>query len=351
MASSRNPLTLVADIVLALAFAGCVVFVVLLGAGATFNYPAYSSLNNASEGTKAYFDALQKLGFNVERNYRPLRKLSGKQADIFYAGITFASLEQAEESEFDEFEQIAKSGCRLIIAVQPDALEFEKAAVAPKQPKSKQKATKIENKDLLRQRWGLEIAWRDAGLGREENSALTKLGVKGKIGYVAKWDPSWSPLLWRQGNPIFLERRFGKGSVLFVSDARYFTNRDLLSKPDTQILTALVGSPKHMIFDESHLGLEDTGTVIGLTTAHHLNWILAGFVVLAALYIWRSSVSFIPRRRRRKTNPWLVRMLTLPFGICSCEACPQKVCCIELRKNGTRAQSCGRAAVSSDPPK
>jgi hypothetical protein len=60
------------------------------------------------------------------------------------------------------------------------------------------------------------------------------------------------------------------------------------------VLTAVSGKPSAIIFDESHLGLEDTGTVIGLTTRHHLNWVLLGLAIFAALYIWRNSVSFIP---------------------------------------------------------
>ncbi len=283
----RDRFALVAVASLSVLFAATIVTMVLLRAETTYNYPAYSSLNNSAGGTKAYFEALRKLGFTVVRNYRPLRKLQGIPADIFYAGTPLAALQHTDEKDLQDFEQLAKSGARLIIALQPEAV-WEAKPLA----KNDKKQDK-EPKDFLRERWGVDIAFRDRQVSEMEGK-LNRIGFKSVTGYFAKWSKDWSPDVTRSGAPLFLERRFGKGSIVLISDCRYFANSELLTRPDMQVLTATLGRRPQIVFDESHLGLEDTGTVVGLTTAHRLNWIFAGFALLATLYIWRSSVSFIP---------------------------------------------------------
>lgn len=276
---------------LCILLAATIIATVLLRAGITYNYPAYSSLNNSTDGTKAYYEALWELGFDATRNYRPLRKLTGTQADVFYAGTPISGLQHADEKDFDDFEQLAKSGVRLIIATQPEVVGID---VSRARKENKEKKWTATPKDMLKERWGIELGFRARHLTAAEMGPLKQLGMKPFVAYFRTWSKEWSPSIMRNDQSLFLERRFGKGSVLLVSDCRYFTNRELLTRPDTEILTAVVGQTRQVIFDESHLGLEDTGTVVGLTTAHHLNWIFAGFVLLATLYIWRNSVSFIP---------------------------------------------------------
>jgi Domain of unknown function (DUF4350) len=277
-------------------FAAAIITTVLLRAGVTYNYPAYSSLNNSADGTKAYYEALRKLGFNVTRNYRPLRKLNGTRADIFYGGAPLSALQNADEKELQELEQLAKGGARLTIAIQPEVVGTEVSRV------KKEKKQKAAAKNMLKQRWGIEIGFRPRQLTGTETTTLNRLGMKPFIAYFRAWSRDWSPSLMRSDAPLFLERRFGQGSILLISDCRYFTNRELLTRPDMEILTAVAGKHPQIIFDETHLGLEDTGTVVGLTTAHRLNWIFAGFLVLACLYIWRNSVSFIPPLPRAKDS-------------------------------------------------
>ncbi|MBV8895005.1 MAG: DUF4350 domain-containing protein [Acidobacteriaceae bacterium] len=270
--------------------AATVVATVLLRAGITYNYPAYSSLNNSADGAKAYYEALRKLGVDTTRNYRPLRKLTGTRADVFYAGTPISALQHADEKDFEDFEHLAKTGAHLILAAQPEVVGTEPSRISKKKEKKEDAAPK----DLLKQRWGIELGFRPRQLTAAETGPLKHLGIKPFVAYFRTWSNEWTPSVTRNGQPAILERRFGSGSILLVSDCRYFSNRQLLTSPDTEILTAVISQTPQVIFDESHLGLEDTGTVIGLTTAHHLNWIFAGFVLLAGLYIWRYSVSFIP---------------------------------------------------------
>jgi hypothetical protein len=68
------------------------------------------------------------------------------------------------------------------------------------------------------------------------------------------------------------------------------------------LLLTLLGGKPQVRFDESHLGLEETGTIVALARRFHLQGFLLGLVVIAALFIWRNVAAFPPRRERGVTG-------------------------------------------------
>ncbi len=49
-----------------------------------------------------------------------------------------------------------------------------------------------------------------------------------------------------------------------------------------------------MVFDETHFGIEESGSIAGLARRYKLQGLIAGLLVLVALFIWNQSVSFPP---------------------------------------------------------
>ena len=288
----RERLALLAIVVLACLFAYILVRSVLRRAETTYNYPAYSSLNNSAEGLKAYFDTLTRLGYRTSRNYRPLEKLTSARAEVFYAGPGLAAFRYTDAKQFEQFEALANHGARLVIIFDSDnVIDLHKPNPIANPKNSPPAPPTI---DLLKKRWGIDLAYVPRPMNtrtREIMSTFHSLPVTWRF---SSWTTDWSPSQSENGSPLFLERKFGDGSILLIGDAKPFTNRELLLHPNTALLAAAAGTNRVIFFDESHLGLEDTGTVAGLATAHHLHWMLLGFLVLAALYVWHSAVAFIP---------------------------------------------------------
>lgn len=266
-------------------FALAVTYSVLRRAESTYYYPNYSSLNNSEQGTKAYFDALARLGFASSRNYRPLEKLEGRRAAVFYGGTEMSLFRFSDEKELRQFEQLAEGGARVVIALDPEA-------VIELHP---DKSVKSAAEDRLKSRWGIEVAARDRSVSNEDRAMLKRLDMRPVNWQFSSWAPTWTPSHERNGAALFLERAFGKGSIVLIANSKLFTNRELLVRPDTEVLAAAAGGYHDIVFDETHLGLEDTGTVLNLARAHGLHWMLVGFTILALLYVWRSAFSFIPR--------------------------------------------------------
>ncbi|MGC2659379.1 MAG: hypothetical protein WA324_15590 [Bryobacteraceae bacterium] len=291
----RSRLALIGGLVLIAIFLVTLVATVLDRAEGASGFPAYSSLNNGEEGLKAYYDALARLGFETRRNFLPLHKIAGVQADIIYAGPTLQSFEYASSADLELFEQLAEKGGRPILLLSSEGLIGRATAKKPASaPMHGEKSLKPPDPTLKR-RWGIQVAYRE--LPREGNRfgpLLNRLDVVPATWHFSSWTNDWIPSHMRDYSPLFLERRFGKGSVLLIANVGLFTNRELLLKPDEQLLAAVPGARRGIIFDESHLGLEDTGSVAGLAAAHHLQWLLLGFLALATVYVWRSSFNFVP---------------------------------------------------------
>ncbi len=105
----RERLALIAVLFLAIVFVVTVTRSVLRRAETTYDYPPYSSLNNSDEGTRAYFEALKKLGYSPSRNYQPLHKLVGTQADIFYAGPALAAFRYSDKQRSGAIRALGES--------------------------------------------------------------------------------------------------------------------------------------------------------------------------------------------------------------------------------------------------
>ncbi len=294
-----------AAVVALLALFGIVAFESVVRRAENYSYyPDYSSLNNEDAGLKAYYQTLVRLGVSVSRNYRPLLKLEGQKATVIYAGPNLGDFRSRSEKELEQFERVAQRGARVLILFQTREIRYEK--IDPPKPEVKLSRKGPSNSrnemkprvDAMRSRWGVEEAETELTNAKRPTGveALTPSIVRRDVlWHFSKWDPLWKPVSrGSDGNPVLLERNFGQGSIGLLAAVEPFTNYQLLTKPDAALLALTMTGLHPLIFDEAHLGVAENDTVAGLARQHHLEWILLGFFALAALYVWRSAVSFIP---------------------------------------------------------
>jgi hypothetical protein len=291
----RGGWPIAAAIALASVFALVVILSVIRRSEDYSAYPQYSSLNNEAAGTKAYFNSLERLGYEAGRNYRAISELNGTTDTVFFAGASSVYFRALPAKDLGEMIGLAKSGARLVIALDPKQVEWPNV---PQPPTGKQ----IRKDDktaasTLQEEWDIKLGRTDAN-----DKRFTKESGKGSyhgpakfyIWYFASWASEWKASGKFGDTPLFLERKFGTGSIVLMANADLLTNEQLLAAPDADALTAAAGRRGRVIFDENHLGVADRGSVAGLASAHHLQWALFCFGMLAVFYIWRNSVSFVP---------------------------------------------------------
>ncbi len=93
------------------------------------------------------------------------------------------------------------------------------------------------------------------------------------------------------------EKRFGKGCVLLVDNAYFFSNEALAGDRNTALLARVLGPNRAVLFDEHHLGLSETASIAMLARRYRLTGLVAGLLIVAALFIWRNSSPLLPPRR------------------------------------------------------
>jgi hypothetical protein len=108
--------------------------------------------------------------------------------------------------------------------------------------------------------------------------------------------------LYLSGNRLLaIERAFGKGSVVLFAESGDFTNDATVSADRLRQVTAAIGRNTHIVFDEAHLGISESGSVVALALRFHLMGLGIGLGLFAALLLWRNGSEFPPAAREKET--------------------------------------------------
>jgi hypothetical protein len=208
-------------------------------------YPEWSTLRSDPLGAKVLYLSLERLGgVAVSRNYEPWKETRPARALYVMLGVSPLFVQDA-----NELERLTSAGGEIL------------AAVVPSKAKS-----------ALR---------------------TDKLGfVSAGQGVVELKSAEWSCL---DGTPERC-RMARKGKVTLLIDGAALRNGELLRRRDTELLARLFGGGKTVVFDESHLGVNETGGVGVLLRRYRLFPALALMLGAALLFVWRSSVSLLPER-------------------------------------------------------
>lgn len=295
-------------------------------------YPPYSSLRADPLGSKAFFASLDNLtGLSARRNLEPFHKLRDPR------GVTFMYLaspviEQWDEPNRASFEAIASQGGRLVVTFYPVIRKpapkeslFPDASNQPQSgkpapgkpkpsPKKKQPAPAQTETEAVfgwpkvLERWGVGLAYADVKLGadgvpepmvaerKDTTNDTTRCSWHSAL-YFDNLTNAWRVAYARGSQPVVIERPWGLGSIVLASDSYFASNEALRVERHSGLLAWLVGSNAKVVFDEIHLGVEERPGLASLARKYRLHGVLAGLLVLAALFVWQNSVSLVPPYR------------------------------------------------------
>ncbi|MGA2596931.1 MAG: DUF4350 domain-containing protein [Bryobacteraceae bacterium] len=233
-------------------------------------YPVYSSFRADPLGSKVLFESLAALpGYSVQRNFHELDDFREHSATMLWIGEDPFSFVLRPEEDFVQFEQIASRGIRVVIALTP----VRRASV------------QMEVRDSpLEKRWGVSFIY----VRRLQPEAEREGGIPKQTALVMKTAGQVTPVV---------EKPFGKGAVVLVDSAYPFSNEALASERNTELLSRVLATNRTIVFDEHHLGLSETASLVMLARKYRLAGLGLGLPILAVLFIWRNSSSLLPPRR------------------------------------------------------
>lgn len=288
-------------------------------------YPPYSSLRSDPLGTRVLFEGFNNLpGVKADRNYRQLTRVNFKpNTTLLYIGIPGPDFDYVPRKSSAAIDRLTAGGGRLVLTFFPEIERF-----APKSPAGDQRNGEAKNehpgrrggKDSagsrqsiqseslsLKRQWGFDTDFekREDGKQVDESYQTAVTDITGlpsplvwhSAMFFKNLDTAWNILYTNNDRPVIIERPFGNGAIILVSDSFLFSNEALHSDRQTLLLSRLVGPNSTILFDETHFGIVKQQNVAALIRQYKFHWFVFIIVLMAILFVWKNSVHFVPPRK------------------------------------------------------
>lgn len=290
-------------------------------------YPPYSSLRADPLGVKALYESLNSLhAIAARRNYQPLARIREKEdKTFFYLGADVRNdFLYTDKASAKALEEIADKGGRLVISFYPvykglatetqctekscKADNHNDCATPDKEKETQQEENGCREKPVsLGDAWGVKPGYAELPGNKNNASESTVAFREGALDlpdslslhtwlYFDALDESWRVIYTREGHPVIIEKPCGRGTIVLSADSYFLSNEAMRQERHPRLLAWLAGPHREIVFDETHFGVVKQPGIAALLRKYRLYRLIAALVLLAGLFVWKNSLSFIPPR-------------------------------------------------------
>ena len=279
--------------------------IVSLRLGSGDIYPEYSSFRADPRGTKALYESLGQLDSkSIARHVQPMARLrADEQTTVLLLGAEKV-LGNPELSR--SIETIVRQGARVVIALNAsDSLSAEREQDRINRPTFRGNNPKTNNvPDRQVDSFGFPGIELIDSLRLEKDQLLANrvsadpalpeaLAWYGR--YCFEWETNdWETVYEVKDKPVLIQREIGLGTLVLCADSFLFSNEALARERWPQFLLWSLGQNRKIVFEESHLGVHHGSSIMLLLREFRLQGLFFGFILVAGLWIWKSSLSFVP---------------------------------------------------------
>lgn len=263
-------------------------------------YPAYSSLRSDPLGLEALYEGFRlQPGLEVDRILDVPPDLGDPSTTILIAAQCPLFSPPLEPKVMRSF---VAAGGRLVILFSPRSSWLVPNA-KNNAPMSKNDIESIPDSGKIKPyaRWGIKMNDMPLLDPSETETALLDpaldslprgLSIKTTLVFTKSSD-QWKVLYRLRGEPVLMERRFGRGSVVISSISFFVSNEAMMTERLPALLAWLVSDKTRVLFEETHLGVGRSQGVATLARRYGLETAMAVLLILGLLFVWRSSVPFV----------------------------------------------------------
>ena len=292
-------------------------------------YPPYSSLRADPLGTEAFYESLGKMpGVSVRRDYSTTDRLPEEPGTAYlHLAAEPGEWNWLPVDSFREIKNFLARGGRLVITYFPQTTALRSYYLDEEHKTNSVKSTGLKSKEKknptdlppvkkkkkaddkkywadLAEEWGFHEGFKALEQdGKIYEPALVSNTSMADLPRSLDWHSgmiftncaaAWRTIYSRGTNAVVMERNFGKGSVVVASDSYFLSNEAMLKDRQAELLVWLVGANSRVVFDEAHLGIQESPGVAALMRKYRLHGLAAGLLLLAGLFIWKNSTSLVP---------------------------------------------------------
>lgn len=272
-------------------------------------YPPYSSLRSDPLGTRVLHDALAEThGIRVARSLGvDLPTDAAPGVTLLILGLPPAESSSVPTTLVQQWETLARGGGRVVVAFLP-RVEDRRDRVPPPSSSLEPQDNPIAS---LRDRWEFTVSrLDDLRFTKDLRPPMEALRTADAAVHHPFLPPAipwyslvhfgdtsspWHTLYTQAGQPVAIERRWGAGHLVITTDAFPLSNEALRRQRQTDWIAWLLGNASQVVFEERHLGIQAVPGVAGLARRYQLHGLAAGLCLLAALWVWRSLTTLVPR--------------------------------------------------------
>ncbi|MCI0626889.1 MAG: hypothetical protein L0387_35465 [Acidobacteria bacterium] len=276
-------------------------------------YAEYSSLRSDPLGARALYQSLERIdSLKVSRNLSPLSRLPlDRKHALIIAGFKYSYGLLENPNWLQPIEHLLGSGSRIVICFYPHEGHVPTAKLEQKgatkreddkdKKQSEEEIASWKRKLFLTQRWGLEFDFTRAAASQGQSTVALQgsldlpetLSWHSQLSFK-KLSPEWKIVYWRQDRPALIERPMGSGTLVLASDSYFLSNEALWKDRQSRLLAWLIGPHNQVVFDETHLGVEEGPGVMSLVRKYRMHGLFASLFLLAGLFVWKNMLSLVP---------------------------------------------------------
>ena len=273
-------------------------------------YPPYSSLRADPLGTRALYESLELArDLKPARSFQQFEKIkSSAHQTVLILGVAPRDMEQMPAKEWEEVENLAKGGTRVVITLYPKVNFPRGATFTPAKPakpdKKQEDIDPLEKPIPIKERWACAFAYH--AIPKEKNPDGTPKIVMAEPsdgGDKLSWHttlcfgelgPEWRVKYSFDGNAVIIERDFGAGTVVLSADSYFISNEAMRAERHVPLLSWLIGPSSSVVFEETHLGVSEAPGLATIARKYRLHGLVAAMLLLVGLFAWQRSSPLLP---------------------------------------------------------
>ncbi|MBI9076895.1 MAG: hypothetical protein JEZ02_15920 [Desulfatibacillum sp.] len=164
---------------------------------------------------------------------------------------------------------------------------------------------KIHEKESGKDTWGLTLNQSKGARDHLGTALISPEFQDSGLTPVMDWHSSWffedlshqwKTIYTKDGQAVMVERKMGKGALVFVSESFFLSNEALAADPPAELLVWLLGTHDRVVFDEWHMGIAKQDGISTLAQKYGLAGAGAALLVWALLYLWHNAAPLVPRK-------------------------------------------------------